>query len=75
MSGFLSKVGTMAYGLVQVLNSFNSNLNVGFCFMYFSDLNLAVHLQIPATILGVFLFDKIGRRPVLLVRNRKRNGF
>ncbi|XP_059598430.1 sugar transporter ERD6-like 5 isoform X6 [Vitis vinifera] len=38
-AGFLSKVGTMAYGLVQI----------------------------PATILGVFLFDKIGRRPVLLV--------
>nr|CAN83661.1 hypothetical protein VITISV_037729 [Vitis vinifera] len=38
-SCFLSKVGTMAYGLVQI----------------------------PATILGVFLFDKIGRRPVLLV--------
>ncbi|KAJ9682119.1 hypothetical protein PVL29_018152 [Vitis rotundifolia] len=66
-AGFLSKVGTMAFGLVQVLNSFNSNLNVGFCFTHFSDLNLAIHLQIPVTILGVFLFDKIGRRPVLLV--------
>ena len=48
----------ISYGLVQVLNSYNCNLNVKFCFMHFLIQVSYIHYQIPVTILGMFLLDR-----------------
>ena len=48
----------ISYGLVHVLNSYNCNLNVKFCFMHFLIQVSYIHYQIPVTILGMFLLDR-----------------
>lgn len=63
--GFSGSIGMIAMVVVQVLyfplewmlTSASANF-----------LQLTFHLQVPMQVLGVFLMDKSGRRPLLLVR-------
>lgn len=69
-SGISSKIGTIAYACVQVINHFILFCVVVHIFEFYGFRvysSCEIHLQVPITVVGAMLIDRSGRRPLIMV--------
>lgn len=69
-SGISSKIGTIAYACVQVINQFILfcvEVHIFECYQFKVYSSCEIYLQVPITVVGAMLIDKSGRRPLIMV--------